>query len=181
MVPETTQPGEIMSEDTIRAALDSVRARIADAERQRAECDRVIAAGREEERLLLRLLALRHGDATEPESGPSQAAAPSPDSETPVSKHQSLQVVVDELSAAGRPIHISELMRLLRERNTPIPGAGTQANLIAHLRRDRRVVRPSRGMYALASSGLENMPPAGRRRRRTKRKRVRVSVKGTDA
>jgi len=81
--------------------------------------------------------------------------------------------VIDELVVTGRPIHLSELMRLLDVRNIAIPGAGTQANLIAHLRRDPRLVRPSRGMYGLAAWGLENMAPT---QRTVRKKRFRVTA-----
>jgi hypothetical protein len=72
-------------------------------------------------------------------------------------------------------------MRLLREAEVQIPGAGTQANLITHLRRDPRFVRPSRGMYGLSEWGLENMPTPTRRKRRRKRVRVTLPNKRTEA
>jgi hypothetical protein len=87
------------------------------------------------------------------------------DGESETSK-QLLDIIIGELSAAGRPLHISDLMRLLRDRNIAIPGAGNQANLITYLRRDGRLVRPSRGMYALSAWGLENMPVHASKKRR---------------
>jgi hypothetical protein len=51
---------------------------------------------------------------------------------------------------AHRPLHISELMRLLADQGVSLPGGGAQANFITYLRRDERFVRPARGMYALA-------------------------------
>jgi hypothetical protein len=68
------------------------------------------------------------------------------------------------------------LVRLLCQRGIPIPGAGTQANLITHLRRDPRLVRPSRGMYGLSVWGLENMPTGLRQRRK---KRLRATATGS--
>jgi hypothetical protein len=96
------------------------------------------------------------------------------------SKPAAVEVVVRELAAAGRPVHISDLIRRLREQRVQIPGAGTQANLITHLRRDQRVVRPSRGMYALAAWGLENMPVTTSRKRRRKRVRSTAATGRTD-
>jgi hypothetical protein len=61
-------------------------------------------------------------------------------------------------------------MRLLSENDVAIPGAGAQANLIAHLTRHPDIVRPSRGMYALGSWGVPERPDkpplrrAGRKR-----------------
>lgn len=166
-----------MSEEAINRALDIVRARIARAERERAELDRVIAAAREEERLLARLLALRRGGTTEGDGGAVEAVPEhrSPSGTTREVKHPAVQAVIQELTAAGRPLHISELMRLLHDQKVPIPGAGTQANLITHLRRDDRLIRPSRGMYGLAAWGLQAMPVGRRTRRRKKRMRSTVS------
>ena len=170
-----------MTEDVIAKALEGARVRISRAEHERAEADRAIAAAREEERLLLRLLALRRGavptsDEVAPGGQDAQTcgAEPGPTQAAGNSMHPAVQTVVQELAAAGRPLHISELMRQLREREVQIPGAGTQANLITHLRRDARLVRPSRGMYGLAAWGLQNMPTTPRRKRR--RRRVRSSA-----
>jgi hypothetical protein len=64
-----------------------------------------------------------------------------------------VQFVFEQLSKARRPLHISELVQVARTRGVPVPGAGKQANLISHLMRDDRFVRPSRGMYALRRWG----------------------------
>lgn len=175
---------DVMNEATIAKALQDVRNRISRAEQDRADLDRVITAAREEERLLLRLLALRRGDPPKEEMATPEGNALSNGSlteRTPISDrgnstHPVLQAVVSELSAAGQPIHISDLMRRLRKARVEIPGAGTQANLIAHLRRDPRIVRPSRGMYGLLGWGLENMPMPLPRKRRRRRVRARVTM-----
>jgi hypothetical protein len=163
---------ELMSEEAIAKALEAARARVARAEQERSEVDRTIATAREEQRLLERLLALRRGLPVGSQGVPvadRDATCGAAEGERPA-----IQVVIEELTAAGRPVHISELMRLLRARQVPIPGSGTQANLITHLRRDARFVRPSRGMYGLAAWGLESMT-APRRRRRRKHLRVAAS------
>lgn len=158
-----------MAEDVIVAALEAARTRASAAEQERAKLDHAIAIAREEERLLEELLTLRRDGISRsstttgivvPETSPPSFAK---------SGRSAIQAVVEELQTAGRPLHISELMRLLQTRGVEIPGSGTQANLITHLRRDARVVRPSRGMYALATFGLQNMPVPRRRRRRRKR------------
>jgi hypothetical protein len=159
-----------MAEATIVEALESARKRALAAEQKRSELDRAITAAREEQRLLERLLALRRNGSAETtiEPIPVQIEA---NVSVPRTGESLLQVVLQELEAAGRPLHISELMRLLKDRNAPIPGSGTQANLITYLRRDARIVRPSRGMYALAASGLPNMVVPQRKRRRRKHMR----------
>jgi hypothetical protein len=168
---ENEKPTSIDGE-LIAKALEDVRAYIRAAEQQRAELERAVLAAKEEERLLVRLLSLRtgeppqevmHGATQTPSVERSRATA----SDAGASEDKpAVEAAVRELAAAGRPVHISDLMRLLRERKVHIPGAGTQANLIAHLRRDKRVVRPSRGMYALAAWGLEEMPDRPRRRKK---------------
>ncbi len=163
----------LLSEEAILKALEAIRARIARQEQQRAELDRQMEVVREEERLLERLLDVRRG-AMAPQHRDTRLEGASV-SQNPVAnaKLPAIQAVVEELTAAGRPLHISDLMRLLNQRQVRIPGAGTQANLIIHLRRDERLVRPSRGMYGLASWGLENMSAT---RRRHKKRRIRVTA-----
>jgi hypothetical protein len=171
-----------MSEEAISKALEAVRASIVGAEQERAKLDRTISAAREEERLLARLLALRRGGAVSADDGtitkdqpkrrPSAARAGDV-------KKPAVESVIEELTAAGRPLHISELMRLLHDRKVPIPGSGTQANLITHLRRDERLIRPSRGMYGLATWGLQAMPATQRTRSRRKRIRFKASEGGS--
>jgi len=159
----------VMSEEDITKALEAVRMHASRAEQERSDLDRVIAAAHEEQRLLERLLALRRGRA--PESDGKLAEQKQYDIHPGASaevRHPVVREVIRQLATAGRPVHISELMRVLRDSNVPIPGSGTQANLITHLRRDERVVRPSRGMYGLAEWGLTNMQAARRRRRRRK-------------
>jgi hypothetical protein len=171
-----------IKDKTIQDALEVVRSRIGQAERERAELERRIASDREEEKLLTRLLALRRGEPpTVPKDEPTDVAKATPVSQGHLdhlavkgdTPNPAVRAVVEELVSAGRPLHISELMRLLGDKKVPIPGAGTQANLITHLRRDPRLVRPSRGMYGLVEWGLEAMP-AGRRQRRRKRIKTRT-------
>lgn len=56
------------------------------------------------------------------------------------------------LEATGRPMHVSEIRAALRDRGVPIPGRGTDANVILYLRRARDVFdRPARGTYGLTA------------------------------
>lgn len=160
-----------IGEDALVQALEATRKRAALAEQERSHLEREIAAAREEQRLLEKLLALRRNGLSE---SPENLCLVEPHAGTPGQDGAAgamLSVVTEELEAARRPLHISELMRLLENRNVAIPGSGTQANLIGYLRRDSRVVRPTRGMYALAASGLRNMTPTRRKRRRRKHMR----------
>ena len=146
-----------------------MRLRIAEAEQVRKAADDAIGRAREEERLLNRLLALRSTGG----ASPSDERNENPLLVEPQSKVPAVNAVIEELDSAGRPLHISELMRLLEKRSISIPGAGKQANLIAHMSRDNRIVRTTRGMYALASWGIQTTETEKSHRRR---KRVRVTV-----
>src|SRR4029450_731124 len=128
----------------------------------RGELNLLIDAAREEERLLARLLSLRRGEISGQDAVGTDMAKKLPtipaDLANGTGRHPALEAAVQELAVAARPVHISDLMRLLHDRNISSPGAGAQANLIAPLRRDKRVIRPSRGMYGLAVWGLQEMP-----------------------
>jgi hypothetical protein len=66
----------------------------------------------------------------------------------------------------GRPLHIRELHAILREKAVPIPGMGTEANLIVRLQRSNgRFIRVGRGKYALPEFGFPEVKLAKRRRR----------------
>jgi len=158
-----------ISEDALEEALELLRGRLESAETRRAEADQEVSKLREEETLLAQLLALRRGH----RAGQPEAAAPvasvAQRTQGSGSKSGVLKAVQAELLRAGRPLHISDLMRLLTDASVRIPGAGSQANLISCIRRDKRIVRPSRGMYGLATWGLSEMPRAASRRRRRRR------------
>lgn len=158
-----------MPTDAIERALEIIRRRVKDAETQCAALRERIAADREEEQLLARILSIRRGEPIQ-----NRQAAPGPptiprDSDARPGDSV-LQAVIDELTSSGRPLHISDLMRLLALRKVTIPGAGAQANLITYLRRDPRFVRASRGMYALSEWGIDAMPPTRRLKRRKRGK-----------
>jgi hypothetical protein len=82
------------------------------------------------------------------------------------SKSALLNTVIEILAAHGEPMQIQDLMAAVRERQVPIPGQGVQANLIAYISRDPRIVRPRRGYYGLSEWGLKDTTPKPKRRRR---------------
>jgi len=162
----------------LEASLAAARKRIAELEDRResllAELESV---GREAD-LLQQLIDARRGTSSaRPVVGPS------------VQERQTLTVrrtrthpvvteAIAELDREKRPLHISELMQALRDRGVEIPGQGEPANLIAHLTKDERIVRPSRGMYALALWGLEVKPKLKPARRPRVRGRSKTEMKG---
>lgn len=69
------------------------------------------------------------------------------------------------LREAGKPLHIKELQAALLERGIPLPGKGTEANLIVRLQRsDGRFMRTGRGTYGLPQFGLPEAKPIRRRK-----------------
>jgi hypothetical protein len=72
------------------------------------------------------------------------------------------------LREAGKPLHIKELQAALLEKDVPLPGRGTEANLIVRFQRsDGRFIRTGRGMYGLPEFGVPEKKTA-RRRKTTK-------------
>jgi hypothetical protein len=155
-------------------AMEEAQENEARLKKQIEELQRLLLSTQEEANILAKLIALRNGG-TPPEAGtPAGHASPTNVTSAPtVSKsgHTALEAVIGILEQAERPVHISELMRLLNEKSVTIPGSGTQANLISHLRRDKRIVRPSRGMYGLAFWGLDEMLIQSKRRRKRRRRK----------
>lgn len=174
-LPDALTADESLPMETLNHAIEAIRERIASYEARIKELNRDLLQAREEERLLGRLLALRKGDTCADNEAPARTLNEEHHGSNGGSNGSDLLVgvVVESLRDSGKPVHISELMRVLRERGVTIPGAGTQANLITRIRRDSRLVRPSRGMYALSEWGFADMtvPKKKRRRRRSRRRR----------
>lgn len=155
--------GEIsdaLSDEVLREAL-SIRERFVGKYRP------LLGRAEKESSLIRQLLSLRE-DRLDPERSalaPTIALASAGSSPYP-SRHPVVDNVAMILEEEGHPLHISEIMRFLQDRQIELPGRGEQANVIAHIRRDPRFVRPSRGVYGLAAWGLRGDGA----RRRTKKK-----------
>jgi hypothetical protein len=80
---------------------------------------------------------------------------------------------LDVLRERGKPFHISEIRTELLRRMVPIPGKGTDANVIVYLSRSPRVCRVGRGLYALKEWGVPEVPRRHRRSTTGKRGRRR--------
>ena len=147
-------------------ALAAVRDRLQVIEARMEQLEQAAVAARKEETLLEGLVALRRGDS------PGSAARPLDDvGGASDAGSQVVEATIALLSEQHRPMHISELMAELARREVRIPGSGQQANLISHLRRDKRIVRPSRGIYGLAEWGLKDAPTPTRKRKRARRRK----------
>ena len=148
-----------MTETALLDALKSAQERIGQAESERSKFEAAITAARKEERLLVKLLELRgiHSPDSGQKSDTVRKSVPGEKRASGNLRRQLVDAVLEELTSSGRPVHISELMRMLRMRGIPVPGLGTQANLISYLRREPQLVRTSRGMYALSAWGLKTI------------------------
>lgn len=121
-----------------------------------------LEACRERVRLLDRLLTVEGGSeadtATEARPVATTVASLAPPDEL-------LDACEKVVRSAGRPLHISEMHAALLKDGTPIPGRGTEANLLVRLHRSNgRFVRTGRGTYAPASMGAAEVRPTQRRR-----------------
>ena len=145
-----------LTTEALSAAAEKLSSGIATAQALIAEEERQLSLLTEEYRLICRLLELRTDE-------------PPPDGDASLGESTfgppALDAALEELTSAGRPLHISELFRTLREHSVPIPGSGQQANLIALLTRDARIYRPERGFYALSQWRSEKPPSSTRTRR----------------
>lgn len=157
----------VLNESELSEALTAVRDRLQIIEARLEQLEQAAVKARKEEHLLEGLLALRRGD--DPSSEPRASL------QLPTKNGAVHADVVEEtialLREEHRPMHISELMASLQEKKVRIPGSGQQANLISYLRRDERIVRPSRGVYGLREWGLKDaIKPKRTRKRGTKRR-----------
>lgn len=135
---------------------------------------RLLVRAEHEARLIKQLLSVREKTAVENELSTLTftIGAMADGASLPRSRHPVVDDVARILEEEGHPLHISEILRLLNQQGADLPGKGDQANVIAHLRRDPRFIRPSRGVYALTSWGLRAAAGDDRPPRRTKKQVV---------
>jgi hypothetical protein len=134
-----------------------------------------LQSSRAEEALLGNLLAVRRGRVDQNELEKAGVVAANPTlrgtSVEARSIHPVVAATIGELERSGKPLHIGQIMAALERSGVSIPGAGGQANLISYLRRDTRIVRPTRGIYALTDWGFKAAAVGRRKRARKKRGR----------
>lgn len=172
----------MLSKETLQQLIDEAAKAVRSREEDVNAARGLLAEAERELKLLTELAQIRGvelpeaarsvGAMTDPATnGASGAAA----GRTPSrSKSALLSAVIEILQERQEPMQIQDLMAAVRERQVTIPGQGVQANLIAYISRDPRIVRPRRGYYGLAEWGLKDTTPAPRPKRR-RRKRTGVS------
>lgn len=167
---EVGSQSDLLPVEEIEAALEATKSRVETTEKQILMLEEALLQAKKEQHLLEALVALRRGDQPA-EYSDSKVLSLMP---RVVPSGQFSNAVADAavvvLQDQGRPMHIGELMTVLKGQNVKLPGQGTQANLISRLRRDERIVRPARGIYALREWGLEEMPAPKRGSRKRQKK-----------
>lgn len=158
----------MLDDKTVEAWLAEVtertRANTAEIARLRSE----IAADTRREAALKALLAAAPNGSRSPEV--SATLATPADSIARISIHPIEQGAIGILRERAQPVHISELRAELTRRGVPIPGKGTDANVIVYLTRSEQVCRVGRGLYALRDLGVPEVPSRRRRAARKRRK-----------
>ena len=82
------------------------------------------------------------------------------------------------LAETRQEYHYQELAAELQLRGVHIPGKEPANNLVSHIHRDPRFIRPKRGVYGLAEWYPKGTASVGTRRRRKRRKsRARASAR----
>lgn len=139
--------------DEVRKWRHEASAELERAQQELQEVQRRVEEARERVMLLDRLLAV------EGDGRGGEAAASSPGTD------ELLDACEQIVRGAGRPLHIRELHAALVKDGVPLPGRGTEANIIVRLQRSNgRFVRTGHGTYAPADFGLPEAKPMRRRR-----------------
>jgi hypothetical protein len=163
----------MVDEATVRTWLAEVTERIRTNTEEVARLRAEIGADTRRQAALEGLLAA----STDGSSVPQALAAQEPSARIAgrrlegVSLHPIEQGAIEVLGERSKPLHISELRAELARRGIPIPGKGTDANVIVYLSRCNDICRVGRGLYALRTW---NVPEVPARRRRSVRKRRKV-------
>jgi hypothetical protein len=163
---------------TLKQTLATVRTRISARQTDIERLQREQTEDLEEEGLLSRLVDLktnRHSKSGASEALP-RVAEPKPSyTSAGTGGDMVRKAAIAALSGEGHPMHISVLHSRLEEMGVPIPGKGTQANVIAHLGREPSIIRLSRGIYGLKQWNLtpKTLRPEKSRPRRRGRSAVR--------
>ena len=172
------QFADLLPSETLEAALRAAENQAQRAEDELLEAKQRAEALRAEASLLRNLLSIRNGSqgvdlvgSRGTELGPHGLERTRPPG------FDLIQSSIRELEANKKPMHISELMDALRRRGVSIPGAGNQANVISYLRRDSRIVRPHRGIYALRAWGLGDKKTTRRRKRKARKAAITKGVR----
>ena len=167
----TNYKGCIMVDEAcVRTWLAEVTERIRTNTAEASRLETEIAADKRRE-VALRALLAAGADGTEALEGlavPEGRGRPTVVQPKSVSIHPVEQGAMEILRERTKPLHISELRTELSRRGIPIPGKGTDANVIVYLSRCGEICRVGRGLYALRAW---NVPEVPARRRRSVRKR----------
>ena len=162
--------------ETIKVWLDQVNAAVREKADQIEQLKAEVAANVRRRSALEALLeadksdvSVRGESAPELDNNGSRGAKGLPEAHPP-DAHPIESCALEILAERGKPAHISEIHAELKRRGVPIPGKGTDANIIVHLSSSPRICRVGRGLYALRVWSVPEVPPRRRRSSRKKRR-----------
>lgn len=165
----------MLSNQTLQSSIEEATRKVHAREAELGRVQGALAEAEHELRLLAELADLRGVEIPAAAKGlhekPSRAASSANGLRRGPSGGRAalLDTVIEILGDAGEPMQIQALMTEVGDRDIRIPGKGSQANLIAVISRDPRIVRPQRGFYGLSEWGLEDERSASRPKRRRRR------------
>lgn len=165
----------MISNDSLRESIEGAQKRARKAADGVVEAESALAKAERELRLLIELAEMRGMQLPEDVDLPARKTWNGGGETSGTSRRSTdgkenlLATVVDILSERGQPMQIRELMAAVQGRDVKIPGRGQQANLIAHISRDPRIVRPHRGYYGLAAWGLKGATSKSKAKRKRRR------------
>lgn len=162
----------MLSTQTLQSSIEEAADAVHERKAELSSAQGALAEAEREFRLLAELAELRGVEIPAAASEFHDTSSPAPNLTNdakrapPKGRAALLDTVIEILSNAGEPMQIQALMAAVKERDVRIPGQGRQANLIAVISRDARIVRPRRGYYGLADWGLADSRSAHRPKRR---------------
>lgn len=159
----------MVDKETIQLWLDEVIRHIRESQ---SEIDRLRSEISADKRREAALRALLSADSAENQPEENSVLPAKEENTSPLNpmKHPIERGALAILKERGQPIHITDLRSELIARGIPIPGKGTDANVIIYLARAPEVCRIGRGLYALKEWSIPQVPPRRRRSKRKKRK-----------
>jgi hypothetical protein len=165
----TTERSDVLSSETLQSSIDEAADVVRSREAELTHAQEALGEARRELQLLAELAEIRGVEIPAYlQEREDQPTTPTPVEGKARGRTSSagggalVNAVVEILAEVKEPMQIQALMAAVKKRQVRIPGQGAQANLIAVISRDPRIVRPRRGYYGLAARGLKDQRKARR-------------------
>ncbi len=139
----------------LRWKLGNLKKEIAQLQGQIQELYRTVDAKRRQAERLMELLGAEGEDVRDAEKTSLDSVAIG---------ETAFELLISQVKKS--PMHYEDMAAALIAKGILIPGRNPAANLLAHIARDKRFVRTSRGTYGLAEWGIPAMKSRSKRARR---------------